>query len=125
MAGGTVPFRVGPLPAEAMAASVQFHAEVLPRLLMVLEVGARSATLVFDPADHTHTGWRLAVVQQLARRHAPVRINAIASGDEAAIAATLEYIAAADGLTGQLLPVIGIGTDKVPYSSHDDASASR
>ncbi len=99
-------FRVGNLPEEALAASTRFHAEVLPG---VLAAGGQHMLLVFEPADYTHRGWRLAVVQQLAREQAPRRINAVASDDEAAIAAAARYVATADGLTGQYLPLDGIG----------------
>ena len=59
--------------------------------------------LIFPPADHTHTGWRLAAVQSLAREQAPRRVNAIAGGHGAAIAAALAYLDAADGVTGPYL----------------------
>jgi hypothetical protein len=47
---------------------------------------------VFPAADHSHRGWRLAAVQGLAREHAPRRVNAVASDDEAAIAAAARYL---------------------------------
>jgi hypothetical protein len=104
--------RVGALPAEALAASVHFHAVVLPRVLAVLDRG-ESVTLVFAPADHRHRAWRLAVVQGLARQYAPLRINALASDDEEAIAAAAAYLAAAEGITGQYLPLDGNGAEEV------------
>jgi hypothetical protein len=104
--------RVGALPGEALAASVQFHAVVLPRVLAELDRGVM-LTLVFEPADHTHRAWRLAVVQELARRHAPLRVNAVASDDEDAIAAARAYLDAADGVTGQYLPLDGNGAGEV------------
>lgn len=104
-------YRVGPLPDTALAASTRFHAEDLPRVLALLDPAeaAKNLVIVFGPADHTHRGWRLAVVQQLAREHAPIRVNALASDSEAAIAAALSYLAAAGGVTGQLLPLDGTG----------------
>jgi hypothetical protein len=104
--------RVGPLPQEALAAAARFHAEVLPRVLDALGEGG-DLVLVFAPADHTHRGWRLAVVQQLARDHAPLRVNALAADDEAAIAAAARYLASAEGVTGQLLPLDGVGAGDV------------
>ncbi len=70
-------------------------------------------TIIFPPADHTHRGWRLAAVQSLARDLAPVRVNAVASNDEAAIQSALAYLAAAPGLTGQCLPLDGAGAGLV------------
>ena len=59
--------------------------------------------LVFAPADHTHRGWRLAAVQELARAAAPLRVNGVAGDDDAAIAAADRLPRRAPGVTGQLL----------------------
>ena len=104
--------RVDPLPAQPLAASARFHAEVLPNVLAELARG-QHLTLVFDPAGHDHRGWRLALVQGLAREHAPLRINAVASDDAAAIAAVADYLAMADGVTGQYLALDSIGAGEV------------
>ena len=69
--------------------------------------------IVFPPADHTHRGWRLAAVQELARKYAPRRINAVASADQAATTAAAEYLAHAPGVTGQLLQLDGNGAGEV------------
>jgi|SRR5579863_3466878 len=95
--------RVGPLPGDALSAAAQFYAEVLPRITPGNE---SMLTLVFRPADHTHRAWRLAAVQDLARRLAPIRVNAVASADESAIAAADRYLAKAPGVTGQYLPLV-------------------
>ena len=107
--------RVGPLPGEALAASARFHAEHLPAVLAALadQGEGEALTLVFAPADHSHRGWRLSVVQGLAREHAPRRINAVASDDEAAIAAAARYLAMAPGVTGQYLVLDGSGAGEV------------
>jgi len=109
-------FRVGPLPEGTLAAAAQFHSDVLPRVQAALANGD-DTVLVFAPADYTHRGWRLAAVQQLARDHAPLRVNALASDDEAAIAATAKYLAAAEGVTGQYLPLDGNGAGSVLSSA--------
>ena len=64
-------------------------------------------SLVFEPAGHEHRAWRLAAVQELAREWAPNRINGIVGTDEAAIAEMAAYLAAAPGVTGQLLVADG------------------
>ena len=122
--------RVEGLPKGALEAAVVFHSEWLGQALALLnppplEKGGglagdqappaklRSApppsgqdlVLIFPPADYTHTGWRLAAIQSLAREQAPQRVNAIAGGHAAAVAAALAYLAAADGVTGQYLPL--------------------
>ena len=93
---------VGALPEEPLSAAAQFHAEILPH---IGPTGEAALTLVFGPADHSHRAWRLAVVQGLARRLAPIRVNAVASADEGAIATANAYLADAPGVTGQYLPL--------------------
>lgn len=102
-----VVWRVEGLPAEPLAAAAHFYAVVLPGIVAAHE----DLVVVFPPADYTHRGWRLAAVQQMARDHAPLRINALASDDERAIAATLAYLATAEGVTGQYLPLDGNGAE--------------
>lgn len=99
-------FRVGELAAKPLAAAAAFYGEVLPRIEAAL---MEDTMLVFAPADHTHRAWRLAAVQELARKHAPRRVNAVISDDEAAIAAAEQYLASAPGVTGQLLALDGHG----------------
>jgi hypothetical protein len=134
-------FRIGALPAGPVAAAATFYADVAPLLERALidplkndgavtEVAATahdelpsvpeeapsaddSFVLVFAPADHTHRGWRLAAVQALALDHAPLRINAVASNDERAVAEAERYLAAAPGVTGQYWALDGNGADEV------------
>jgi hypothetical protein len=68
-------------------------------------LAGRSITIVFPSADHTHRAWRLAAVQELAREVAPMRLNAIAGDDEAAVREACAYLQEAGGVTGQLLDV--------------------
>jgi len=105
-------YRVGPLPEEPMAAAAAFYGEHGARVLPALQAArgdapgrAQDIVIIFAPADHTHRGWRLAAVQALARAAAPLRVNAVESDDEAAIAAARAYLAGAPGLTGQVLPL--------------------
>jgi hypothetical protein len=97
--------RVGPLPDEPLHAAARFHADILPHIAPMTP----GLTLVFAPADHTHRAWRLAAVQGLARRWAPIRVNAVASADEGAILAANTYLDEAPGVTGQYLPLADMG----------------
>jgi len=96
-------FRVTGLPDEPLAAAAHFHSRILPDVLARFGPPhpEHGIVLAFPQADHTHRAWRLAVIQGLAREHAPSRVNAVAGGTEAAIAATLEWLARAPGVTGQ------------------------
>ena len=95
--------RLGRLPESALAAAAEFHAKVLP--LLDPPRDGEDLLIIFPPADYTHRAWRLAAVQGLARELAPIRVNAVASDDEAAIAAALHYLANAPGVTGQYWPL--------------------
>ena len=95
--------RVGSLPEGALDAAAAFHSMVLPQVRAEVAGAGGDLVLVFQPASHEHRAWRLAAVQQLARDHAPLRVNAIESDDEEAIAAALGYLPRAPGLTGHLL----------------------
>jgi len=101
--------RVGDMPGDALAAAAEFHARVVPKI----EALTDSLVLVFQPADYTHRGWRLAAIQSLARRFAPLLVNGLESADDVAIAAALAYLERAPGVTGQLLPLDGVGAGEV------------
>lgn len=105
--------RVAGLPDDALGAAARFHTALAGEAAALLAQGGGPLTLVFPPADHTHRGWREAAVQMLARAHAPARVNAVATADEAALAAALRYLAAAPGLTGQYLPLDGAGAQSM------------
>ena len=89
------------LPEEALDAAAAFHAEWLPQ---ARELAKRDdLVLVFPPAPYDHRGWRLAAVQDLARAAAPKRVNGVAGDDEGGIGQAAAWLAAAPGITGQLL----------------------
>lgn len=106
-------WRVDGMSESPLADAARFHAHDLPEIAALLERGEGDLAIVFPPGDYTHRGWRLAVVRELARRYAPLRINAVASDDEAAIAAMLAYLTSAPGVTGQYLPLDGHGAGDV------------
>ena len=96
--------RIEGLPNAPLDAAAAFHAGHLAAARDVIATGS-DAVLVFYPAEVDHRGWRLAAVQDLAREAAPLRVNGVVGGDEAAIAAAIGYLAEAPGITGQLLAV--------------------
>ncbi|MEO0062662.1 MAG: hypothetical protein RLZZ08_1222 [Pseudomonadota bacterium] len=97
--------RVGDLPQAPLDAAAAFHADWLPAARAAM--GNGDLVIVFQPAGHDHRAWRLAVVQELAREAAPLRVNGISGVDEAAIAETAAYLVSAPGITGQMLAVDG------------------
>jgi hypothetical protein len=96
--------RIEGLPQDSLDAAAAFHSEWLGKVRRAL-VEAGPVVLVFPATSYDHRGWRLAVVQDLAREAAPKRVNAIAGDDESAIAGTAEWLAQAPGVTGQLLAI--------------------
>ncbi len=130
-------FDIGALPAAPLAAAATFFAEVLPLIehamieplkqsvptddeaivshdaLPARDDADGALLLVFAPADHTHHGWRLALTQALAREHAPLRVNAVASDAGAEIDAAEAYLDVAYGVTGQYWPLDGNGAGAV------------
>ena len=108
-----VTLEVQPLPDLPSDAAAAFHREFLPRANALLAGETNCLTLLFSAADHTHRTWRLAVVQGLAREHAPTRVNALAGGNTATVAAALAYLASADGVTGQFIPLADLGAGPV------------
>jgi hypothetical protein len=104
---------VPPLPELPSAAAVEFHRTVMPQAAELLSGEVQYLTLLFAPADHTHRTWRLAAVQALAREHAPARVNAIASEGGTGVSAALTYLEAAEGVTGQYLPLDDAGAGPV------------
>lgn len=105
--------RIDGLPADPLDAAAAFHADHVPALRAV----ADDLLIVWPLADHTHRGWRLAAVQELARVAAPRRVNAVAGRTDAAISAAARYLAAAPGLTGQVLLLDDEGAGPVVASS--------
>lgn len=93
----------GGLPESPLDAAAAFHARILPQA----RLAHGDVVLAFDHADHTHDGWRLVAVQELAREAAPRRVNAVAGPAGAEREAVLAYLAAAQGVTGQVLQVAG------------------
>ncbi|MFC4256110.1 hypothetical protein GRI97_11725 [Altererythrobacter xixiisoli] len=95
------------LPVAPLDAAADFHARYLPQARDLLG-DVESLVLILPPAERAHQGWRLAVVQELARAAAPDRrVNAIIGDDQAAIQQTLTWLSGAPGITGQLLGVDG------------------
>lgn len=104
--------RIEGLPDAPLDAAAAFHADWLPAARSAASADAVT-TLVLVPADHTHRAWRRAAVQELARVAVPNRVNAIASDSGTAIAAAADFLAAAEGVTGQYLMLDDAGAAPV------------
>ena len=103
---GQAVLRIEGLPETALDAAARFHSSDLARARAALR-DTDAVALVFGSAPYDHRGWRLAVVQDLAREAAPKRVNGVTGDDEKAIVETVAWLERAPGITGQLLAVDG------------------
>ena len=101
--------RVESLSDSAVEAASAFHAKHLPQAQELLDGSADNLAIVLPAAPYDHADWRRALARDLARTHAPKRVNVIGSDDPAAIAATLDYLESAPGVTGHYLSLNSTG----------------
>ena len=92
------------LPEAALDAAADFTANHLPTILGHLQNG-EDVVAVLPEAAYDHVDWRRAAVRDLARAHAPTRVNFITTGSQTAVDETIRYLASAAGVTGQYLPL--------------------
>ncbi len=98
--------RIDALPEAPIDASAAFHCTHLERARERLSTGADALVIVLPYAPTDHDDWRRALARDLARAHAPQRANVIGGGSPPeALAAMLEYLRDAPGITGQYLPL--------------------
>ena len=99
--------RVSNLPERALEAASVFYGRGLTNIRRSIGPETDTLVLLLPDAPYDHRAWRCAMVQDLARALAPIRVNAIAGGSDEAIAATLAWLERAPGVTGQLLKLDG------------------
>lgn len=95
-------YRVDELPESAIAASATFYRDHLEAARAML-AGSDDLAIVLPAAAHDHHDWRLAIVRDLARAHAPARVNLVTAEGDAKCAVLLAYLDTAPGVTGQVL----------------------
>ncbi|MBB3988747.1 hypothetical protein GGR19_000135 [Croceicoccus naphthovorans] len=91
--------------ADPLAAATRFHVEFLPAIEAALGDG-ESVTVRFDHAEEKPHRWRKEAIGALARKYAPLRVNAVAPASgahDAKMEATIAFLSANEGVTGQLL----------------------
>ena len=95
---------MGELPDASLDAATLFCREYLPQVEQLLGDRSQAITIVMPQAGQKHDDWRRALARDLARAHAPQRVNVIAGNEVAHIDATLRYLEASPGVTGQYIP---------------------
>lgn len=91
------------LPGNALDAASAFYAEHMPRAQEQLAGGVAALVIALPFAPFDHDSWRRALARDLARTHAPQRVNVIGANDEANRDCLLSYVSDAPGITGQYL----------------------
>jgi hypothetical protein len=99
-------FTVKNLPTDGIGASAAFVTHHLGNARAVLAgQGVDAIAIVLPPAGPEQRDWRTAMARDLARAHAPQRVN-IASGNPGAeLDALLAYLGNAPGVTGHYCEV--------------------
>ena len=100
--------RIDDLPEGALEATELFHCTLRAQLEAAL-AEADELAIILPHASHQHDDWRKAAARDLARADAPKRVNIVVGDDRQALSAALAYLKQAPGVTGQVLPLDGIG----------------
>jgi hypothetical protein len=97
-------YEVSDLPESGLEASAAFHRKHLePARALIGENEGSSLVIVLPPAEPDHADWRRTLARDLARAHAPARVNVIAGSDANQLAKLIEYLGSAKGVTGHYL----------------------
>lgn len=96
------------LPAAPLDAAAAFHARIVPQ---ARKAAGHDLVIVLDNADHTHLGWRQSAIEALAREAAPSRVNAVVGPAGRELDQSCTFLAAAPGVTGQVLQTDGNSPD--------------
>lgn len=97
-------YTVTDLPRDGIEAGAVFAKEHLANARALIGTAqTESLVIVLPKADHSHRDWRLALARDLARAHAPARVNVVSADDGDPLAGILEYLESAKGVTGHYL----------------------
>ena len=96
---------IASLPSAPTAAAAQFYSTHLGEISAYLASSRGHLTVVLSFGDKDHDDWRRAAARDLAREHAPIRVNFVGGGDKMAQDKALAYLRNAPGVTGQYLPL--------------------
>ena len=92
---------VGALPDGPLDAATAFIALYLPAARALIEAADVNAlAIILPPAGPDHRDWRRAIARDLARDYAPKRANLVAARPGEGLAAMLQFLSDAPGVTG-------------------------
>ena len=90
------------LPVSAIDAAAAFHQMHLAEAKRLIGQ-AEALAICLSPASYDHADWRRTLARDLARAHAPKRINVVGAASGEPREAMLAYLRNAPGVTGQYL----------------------
>ena len=96
--------QVGKLPDLPLDAAAHFFAAYLAQAQKMLADGTDTLVIAMPAAAQDHDDWRRSLARDLARAHAPARVNVVAGDSETTLAAVILYLGSSPGVTGQYIP---------------------
>lgn len=95
---------IAQLPQSGLEANAAFFKLHLSAAVQLLEkAGTKALAIVLPAAGPDHDDWRRTLARDLARAHAPKRVNIVGADEPHAASAMLAYLGDAPGVTGQYL----------------------
>ncbi|MEM9501827.1 MAG: Rossmann fold domain-containing protein [Pseudomonadota bacterium] len=97
-------YKIEMLPERSLASTAIFHETQLKGLAeQIAKPETTELAIVMPLAPSDHDDWRRTLARDLAREHAPKRVNVIAVNDDRIEKELLAYLRDAPGVTGQYL----------------------
>ena len=95
--------KIDDMPDNPVEAAAIFYGKYLGVIERQLASDASTLAIWVPSAPRSHDDWRRAAARDLARSHAPKRVNIVGGNEGVEIMATLTYLENASGVTGQYL----------------------
>jgi hypothetical protein len=95
--------KIDALPADSVKAAAAFYRDHLGKIDGQQSFEADALVIWLPSAPKSHDHWRRAAARDLARSHAPKRINIVGGNNGLELKGILAYLGDAPGITGQYL----------------------
>ena len=95
--------KIDALPEDCVKAAAIFYSDFLDQIEAMLADDKAVVAICLPSAAKSHDDWRRAAARDLARAHAPCRVNIVGGNEGVEFQAILTYLENAPGITGQYL----------------------
>lgn len=95
--------RFDDVPSSPISAAGRFYADHLPIISSHLASTKGDLAVILPAARPKHDHWRRAAARDLAREHAPARVNIIGGGDADEVEQSVRFLKDTHGITGQYI----------------------